>query len=1030
MGFLDKIFGKTFEEKVEILRKSFVGLDESRACTKSDSLELKRIQQEWEPSRKEMEKGNTSAVLSVLNEKYEKAVQSIEGALKRDAEVQSQLRKGISDTIVREPDLFRLILADDFMSKGKYEELACTLVKAHKAGSVSDEPLQKLVLYTKEGEGDKEVYVRDNRVQYADTIIVNKKGEVLFVVRNKNASFCPNGYCLAGGHIEATETPKEAALRELSEETGIVLTQADIEPCGEYIDENSHIYYFIAHSDVQPVCLQSEEQVQYEWVSMEDFDKKPLIMNLENNLRHILTQDALSENALVHYSNGEIKKGVEYLADIRGLLGYSAIVKGEDIFVFDDEDVIEKAKSNLVRKKVFITRGGKTYLTTVYVNPQGEIKKDTGKETEVEAKVDLSGVALDDEIEVETSTGTIASGKVTSIRWNARDGAFMVIESQSGKVYTVYSKGVKKVNRIKSTVKVGGQQPAQPTPQPAPQPKPTSGIEAWADELKKGANFKKFDSLGGSGSNYMTEFGGKKWVVKKERMGKDGHLASESRADFVYRAMGFDAPDSRVFAVEDKNDGSVCDCKTNEYVQYRSLSSLTGTQKTKAYEEIAKGFALDALLGNWDVIGSDGQNILVKPDGSVYRMDNGASFEYRARGSRKNGSDFLTSTSVVELDSMRTGYAASSETKAVYGTLTDNQVCDQIDELLKRKKELMQALSDCGASKEVTDAIERRLGYMAQWSKTRRVVVIDWNTVTDKNMPTRVSEEYFKDWDTFDFAVDEKHCSKAVLKKNILEMEERRMAGIERTARELGMTKGEYVKKLQDLIDAVATRFEAFSCTELSTFQAIVSDPNGRYKSAVELGNKGTGYSRNRAREEYERYGFPNDIKFDKSARMICGYLTNNNLGAFSAQGRNGNGIPPSADSYGPVMVRIKRDVALKRATFTCQNSLGTSWDAVAVPMAKPHYVALMGIDSGADKAKKVMEELEKFAKGKTYNIDIAARHYFEMQMHEGIKKDDIESVNLCRETMGVQGVNDAANFMVQHGFGKIRFIEKSDADI
>jgi predicted DNA-binding WGR domain protein len=47
------------------------------------------------------------------------------------------------------------------------------------------------------------------------------------------------------------------------------------------------------------------------------------------------------------------------------------------------------------------------------------------------------------------------------------------------------------------------------------------------------------------------------------------------------------------------------------------------------------GFAVDAWLGNWDVVGLGYDNLQVGPDGKAHRVDAGGSLEYRAQGEKK-----------------------------------------------------------------------------------------------------------------------------------------------------------------------------------------------------------------------------------------------------------------------------------------------------------------------------------------------------------------------------------------------------------
>ena len=62
-------------------------------------------------------------------------------------------------------------------------------------------------------------YLYENPVPSVAVICSNPTGEVLLVKRKVEPG--TGGWCLPGGFIEIGETPEQAALRELSEETGL-----------------------------------------------------------------------------------------------------------------------------------------------------------------------------------------------------------------------------------------------------------------------------------------------------------------------------------------------------------------------------------------------------------------------------------------------------------------------------------------------------------------------------------------------------------------------------------------------------------------------------------------------------------------------------------------------------------------------------------------------------------------------------------------------------------------------------------------
>ncbi|MFV2087744.1 NUDIX domain-containing protein [Micromonospora sp. LOL_021] len=55
----------------------------------------------------------------------------------------------------------------------------------------------------------------------AAVLLVDPAGSILLQLRDGNAPSHPHAWCVPGGHCEPGETPEQAALRELAEETGL-----------------------------------------------------------------------------------------------------------------------------------------------------------------------------------------------------------------------------------------------------------------------------------------------------------------------------------------------------------------------------------------------------------------------------------------------------------------------------------------------------------------------------------------------------------------------------------------------------------------------------------------------------------------------------------------------------------------------------------------------------------------------------------------------------------------------------------------
>jgi ADP-ribosyltransferase exoenzyme len=192
---------------------------------------------------------------------------------------------------------------------------------------------------------------------------------------------------------------------------------------------------------------------------------------------------------------------------------------------------------------------------------------------------------------------------------------------------------------------------------------------------------------------------GRKFVRK--RGANPDHLREEGYADAAYRALGVDVPESRVYETP---RGPV---KLAEYHEGRTLGELTRVDPAKAAAataDLRKGFVADCLLGNWDVIGTGFDNVLVTAEGATLRIDNGGSLRFRAQGARKGPTQW--SGTVGELDSMRSA-AANAFAAKVFGALTDDEVKAQVKAVLRKKAALLKALPA-----DLHDTVNARLGFL------------------------------------------------------------------------------------------------------------------------------------------------------------------------------------------------------------------------------------------------------------------------------------------------------------------------------
>jgi isopentenyl-diphosphate Delta-isomerase len=139
--------------------------------------------------------------------------------------------------------------------------------------------------------------------------IYNSKGELLLQKRSMQKENYPGLWDISvAGHVSAGEKPKEAAIRELSEELGIkvdpkklkkiFVTKASIDHKDTYHDREFD-YVYILKSEIPPnkLKLQKEEVSAIELISLQKFEKE--LKNKKMTKRYVLHTDLFKVIAAV-----------------------------------------------------------------------------------------------------------------------------------------------------------------------------------------------------------------------------------------------------------------------------------------------------------------------------------------------------------------------------------------------------------------------------------------------------------------------------------------------------------------------------------------------------------------------------------------------------------------------------------------------------------------------------------------------------------------------------------------------------------
>lgn len=171
----------------------------------------------------------------------------------------------------------------------------------------------------------------------------------------------------------------------------------------------------------------------------------------------------------------------------------------------------------------------------------------------------------------------------------------------------------------------------------------------------------KGKKAGGHGGLHTTiiEIGGKNYICKNGAGKKSNIIKNGFNADMAYRAGGIYAPDAKLYEF---GDGKTY--KLSEFLEGQMLIDVwkkaDETKREEIRKELLKGYPLDALFSNYDVLGTspeesqtvtitgaDGKplkthvafdNIIIGKDGHAYRIDNDGAFAMTGTGGHKSSS--------------------------------------------------------------------------------------------------------------------------------------------------------------------------------------------------------------------------------------------------------------------------------------------------------------------------------------------------------------------------------------------------------
>ena len=106
-------------------------------------------------------------------------------------------------------------------------------------------------------------------------------------------------------------------------------------------------------------------------------------------------------------------------------------------------------------------------------------------------------------------------------------------------------------------------------------------------------------------------------------------------------AAGIKVPEQRTVVSKGGRRYKLADFAEGERLaDWWRAKGRTEAEREAMRAKLRAGLDVDAMLGNWDVIGMGGDNILVDKDGEPWRIDNGGALGFRAQGARKADADW------------------------------------------------------------------------------------------------------------------------------------------------------------------------------------------------------------------------------------------------------------------------------------------------------------------------------------------------------------------------------------------------------
>ena len=133
--------------------------------------------------------------------------------------------------------------------------------------------------------------MRTESVELTVLCLIHKNGRYLLQDRIKNDW---KGYTLPGGHIEPGESIVDAVIREMQEETGLMISHPHLCGVKQFPLEEGRYIVFLFETEEFEVDLRSSEEGTMHWIDERELSKVNLVEDFED-LIEVMLDDELVE---------------------------------------------------------------------------------------------------------------------------------------------------------------------------------------------------------------------------------------------------------------------------------------------------------------------------------------------------------------------------------------------------------------------------------------------------------------------------------------------------------------------------------------------------------------------------------------------------------------------------------------------------------------------------------------------------------------------------------------------------------------